>query len=376
MFLMLAEVLHLGRVASAFPDSAFWKFIDFQTSHVEWIGCSLHDLIQPAFSFLVGVALPFSLASRLDRGQTISALTRHALFRSFVLVGLGIFLRSVGRSQTNFTFEDTLTQIGLGYFFLYLLCLASPKARWTTFGLILFGYWLAFALYPSPIPGSGFQTKSVGVPEDWPHLLTGFQAHWNKNMNLASAFDQWFLNLFPRPDLFVYNGGGYTTLSFIPTLATMMLGLFAGASIRTDNDARMSFYKMLAAGCVCLLLGAALGALGVCPVVKRIWTPSWVFFSGGWCFLFLAAFHGATELAGHRKWVFPFVVIGANSIAIYCLSHLIDGFILSSLKTHLGQDFFKIFGTAFEPLLGGAMVLSVFWLMLDWMYRRKIFIRV
>lgn len=376
MFLMLAEVLHFSKVAAAFPESWFWRLLDTQTSHVAWIGCSLHDLIQPSFSFLVGVALPFSLASRLDRGQTVAALTRHALLRAFILVALGIFLRSVGRPQTNFTFEDTLTQIGLGYFPLFLLCLASARARWTALGVILVGYWLAFALYPSPTPGPEFQTKSVGVPEDWPHLLTGFQAHWNKNMNLASAFDQWFLNLFPRSEKFVYNGGGYATLSFIPTLATMLLGLFAGATLRADDDARHTVYKFLGLGCAGLLLGTVLGAVGVCPVVKRIWTPAWVIYSGGWCFLILALFHASTDLAGHRKWVFPFIVIGANSIAIYCLSHLVDGFILSSLKTHLGQDVFKIFGASYEPLLAGAMVLAIFWLGLHWMYRNKIFIRI
>ena len=114
MFLMMAEVLHMGRVASAFPDSGFWKFLDFHTSHVDWVGCSLHDMIQPSFSFLVGVALPFSIASRAAKGQSAFAMTGHALWRSLILILLGVFLRSVGRPQTNWTFEDTLTQIGLG----------------------------------------------------------------------------------------------------------------------------------------------------------------------------------------------------------------------------------------------------------------------
>src|SRR5207302_11274635 len=118
MFLMMAEVLRLSKVASNFPDSALWKFLSWHQSHVVWAGCSLHDLIQPSFSFLVGVALPFSIASRVARGQGFGRMLGHALWRSLLLVFLGIFLRSVGRPQTNFTFEDTLTQIGLGYTFL------------------------------------------------------------------------------------------------------------------------------------------------------------------------------------------------------------------------------------------------------------------
>src|SRR5437588_2614757 len=112
MFLMMAEVLNLSRVAAARPDSAFWRFLAHHQTHVDWVGCSLHDLIQPSFSFLVGVALPFSLASRLRRGEPLGMSVAHAVWRSFVLVFLGVFLRSIGRSQTNYTFEDTLSQIG------------------------------------------------------------------------------------------------------------------------------------------------------------------------------------------------------------------------------------------------------------------------
>src|SRR5204862_7962369 len=115
MFLMMAEVLRLSRMAANFPQSSFWKFLAHHQSHVEWIGCSLHDLIQPSFSFLVGVALPFSIASRVARGQTFGWMTLHAFWRALVLILLGVFLRSTHAQQTNWTFEDTLSQIGLGY---------------------------------------------------------------------------------------------------------------------------------------------------------------------------------------------------------------------------------------------------------------------
>src|SRR4029077_14970464 len=150
MFLMMAELLHVGRVAQAFSGNPVWEFLSFHTSHVEWTGCSLHDLIQPSFSFLVGVALPFSIASRAARGQSFGRMVLHALWRSLLLVLLGIFLRSVGRSQTNFTFEDTLTQIGLGYTFLFLLGYCSRLVQFLVLAAILAGYWGAFALYPLP----------------------------------------------------------------------------------------------------------------------------------------------------------------------------------------------------------------------------------
>ena len=112
MFLMVAEVLRCCRVAAAVPESGLWRFLCHHQSHVEWIGCSLHDLIQPSFSFIVGVALPFSISSRLARGQSRLQMSLHAFVRALALALLGVWLRSTGSSQTNWTFEDTLTQIG------------------------------------------------------------------------------------------------------------------------------------------------------------------------------------------------------------------------------------------------------------------------
>ncbi len=374
MFLMMAEVLHLSRVSNALPDNGFWKFLAYHQTHVEWIGCSLHDLIQPSFSFLVGVALPYSIANRLARGQQPVTMTLHAVWRSLVLILLGVFLRSTGRGQTYWTFEDTLSQIGMGYVFLFLLGFRPMRDQWIALGVVLIGYWLAFALYPLPPPG--FDYAQVGVSKDWPHLMTGFAAHWNKNSNLAWAFDTWFLNLFSRDKRFLFNGGGYATLSFIPTLGTMILGLIAGGILRSDRSRIAKVRWFVIAGGVGLLAGAVVGWLGICPVVKRIWTPSWVLYSGGWCFLLTAGFYFVVDVAGVKGWSFPLMVIGMNSIAAYCIAHLFEGFILKNLKTHLGQHAFEFFGKPYEPFFHGAAALLVMWLLLFWMYRRKLFLRI
>jgi predicted acyltransferase len=375
MFLMMAEVLEFCEVARKLPGGhRFWELLCFHQSHVEWVGCSLHDLIQPSFSFLVGVALPFSLAGRLARGQSKWKMTAHALWRSLILVFLGVFLRSTGGTQTNFTFEDTLSQIGLGYTFLFVLALASRRAQWSALVLILVGYWAAFALYR--LPGPEFDFAAVGVPADWPHHPAGFAAHWDKNSNLAWAFDTWFLNLFSRKAPFIRNGGGYATLSFIPTLATMVLGLLAGGTLNRAGGAWSKVLWLCAAAVISGLAGWGLGELGLCPVVKRIWTPSWVLYSGGWCFLFLAGFFAVLDGLKVRFWAFPLRVIGMNSIAAYCIAHLWDDFIARNLTTHLGHQPFAVLGPAYEPLLHGAGVLLVVWLILFWMYQRKLFLRI
>jgi len=373
MILMMAEVLRLSDVARAYPDSAFWGFLAFHQTHVPWAGCSLHDLIQPGFSFLVGAALPYSIASRLARGATFGPMFAHALWRSLVLIALGIFLRSMHSPQTNFTFEDTLTQIGLGYPFLFLLGFARPLAQWTAFAAILFGYWLAWALYP--LPGPGFDWRAVGVPPDWPHHFTGFLAHWNKNANLGAAFDQWFLNLFPRPEPFVANRGGYLTLSFIPTLGTMILGLVAGRWFRSSAP-RVPLKRFWIAAAAGVASGLALHWLGICPVVKRIWTPAWTLFSGGMCFAILAAFAWVLDVRGWRRWAFPLIVVGMNSIAAYMIAHLFEDFFRSSFRIHLGQDWAQLFGAGLQPLVEGSVILACYWLILYWMYRRKLFLKI
>ena len=115
MLLMMGEVLRFAHLAEAYPGNWLAGILAFNQDHVQWAGCSLHDMIQPSFSFLVGVALPYSIASRMARGSTMGKLFLHALWRSLLLAALGIFLRSQSGPITNFTFEDTLTQIGMGY---------------------------------------------------------------------------------------------------------------------------------------------------------------------------------------------------------------------------------------------------------------------
>ncbi len=374
MFLMLAEVMRLWTLHDAFPSSSLWALVAFNTTHVPWQGCSLHDLIQPAFSFLVGASLPFSIASRKASGQSFARMVGHAAWRSVLLILLGIFLRSLERPQTYWTFEDTLSQIGLGYTFLFLLAFASLRVQAAVFTAILVGFWAAFALYP--VPGPGFDYTQVGVPADWPHLYTGFLAHFNKNSNLAWAFDVWFLNLFPRESPFRFNEGGWSTLSFIPTLATMMLGMWCGQWLKTSRSTEEKLKGLVVAGVALTLSGLLLQWLHICPIVKRIWTSSYTLYSGGLIVLILAGLYAIMELRGWKRWAFPFLVIGANSIAIYVMSWTIERFVTSAILRHVGTAPFAILGAPYEPVLRGVAVMLVFWTILFWMYRRKIFLRI
>lgn len=374
MLLMMAEVLRFGKVAEAFPDSNFWAFVGFQQSHVSWVGCSLHDLIQPSFSFLVGVALPYSIASRSNNQQNRSMMWAHTIRRSLILICLGIFLRSMHKDQTNFTFEDTLTQIGLGYPILFALGFRSERIQWTALIIIILGYGTFFALYP--LPNQYFDWTETGSTADWEHNLNGFAAHWNKNTNAAWGFDRWFMNLFPRETPFKFNGGGYSTLSFIPTLGTMILGLIAGQWLRNTTSSGLLIKRFITASAILFVISVSLNLLGINPIVKRIWTPAWTLFSGGWCFLLLAGFYYIVDMKQNRSWFTLLIVIGTNSIAAYILADTLSGFIDQSFRIHIGQNYDLIFGEGYRSLISGGIVLLVeFWILYS-MYKKKIFIKI
>ena len=375
MLLMASEIARLPHaLLHDYPGNGVAFFIADMLEHREWVGVTTWDLIQPSFMFMVGVALPFSVASRRERGHAFGRLFAHAVLRSLILVLLGIFLRSQGSRQTYFTFEDVLTQIGLGYPFLFLLAWARPRWQAVAAVAILIGYWAAFALYPMPPPG--FDWTSVGVPIGWPYHLSGFAVHWDKNVNLAQAADVWFLNLFPRESPFRFNGGGYLTLNFVPSLATMIFGLLAGGLVKAAPRVSATAWRLAAWGVAGIVLGVLLHVAGVCPLVKRIWTPSWAVFSAGWAALFLAGWYAAIDLRGWKRLAFPFLVVGMNSIAMYVIVHVADRYTMDALRIHLGTAPFGWLGPTFVPVLTGATALAIFWLILWWMYRRRLFLRI
>jgi heparan-alpha-glucosaminide N-acetyltransferase len=431
MLALAAGAFGLGAVAkkTEFKDNPRWQAVAFQTDHVEWEGGTLlnlfrhdeksananrlgdwfgggvWDLIQPSFMFMVGVAIPFSYAARRARGDSTFRVWLHVFIRAFVLVALGIFLRSTGndKKQLNFTFEDVLTQIGLGYpivFGVFLLGRRSgawPLVFLAALAAILVGYWAYFASWP--LPGPDFKYTSVG-PHDgpWP-WREGLFAHWNMNTNAAQWFDVYFLNLFWRPRPWEFNGGGYLTLNFIPSMATAIFGLIAAELLRSPWPKWAKFLTLLALSAACLVGGAFAGEY-VCPIVKRIWTPSWAVYSAGWTFLILSLLYGVIDGIGFRWWAFPFVVVGMNSITMYVMQDLyefkfwvarmvrvaldvpanklyewLNGRLPEGRQIPLGDHWYSFAG-AYEPVAQATAIALVLWLICFWMYRQKFFVRI
>ena len=251
---------------------------------------------------------------------------------------------------------------------MYLLALRSRHAQWIALGVILTGYWLAFAMYP--LPGPDFDWHKAGVPQDWAFNLKGFAAHWNKNVNLAWGFDVWFLNLFPHMRTFTGNAEGYATLNFIPTLGTMILGLLAGGILKDHHAQQHRLCWLFISGVSCIAVGSCLHFLGIVPIVKRIWTPSWVLFSGGWCLLILMMFDLIIEFWGKQAWAMFLIIPGMNSIIGYVMAYI----------TQQLDRLFSIGDQAPEVmyirLMFGTAIILAEWIALWWLYRRKIFVRI
>jgi predicted acyltransferase len=223
---------------------------------------------------------------------------------------------------------------------------------------ILTGYWAWFVA--TPVPGA--------MPWE------SFAVHFQKNENAAAYFDRWFLNLFPRDKPFEANAGGYTTLNFVPSIVTMLLGLMAGELLQSNRPNWSKVARLHVGAVIVLTLGVILHETQVCPNVKRIWTPSWTLFSGGYTLAILATLFLVIDVIGWRLWAMPLVVLGVNSILLYLFGMMLRPWTLQQIRIHFGQDLFL--NTPLRPILEASAVMAVFWLLCWWLYRQRLFVRI
>ncbi|MBP7141061.1 MAG: hypothetical protein KBA71_04085 [Opitutaceae bacterium] len=372
MLFLLSAGFGFRDVARRFPDSDGWQFLASQTDHALWLGGGAWDMIQPAFMFMVGVAMPFSYGKRREAGEDLGRQFRHVAWRTVVLLLIGlVIVTKPGAERTMFLFTNVLAQIALGYPFLFLLSLTTERSQWLAIGLLGIASWMLFATYPPP--PANFNYAQVGVRPGMLEAVTlpGFFSHWNMGTNVGAEFDRWFLNLFPREKPFDYNPGGYVTLNFAPSLITMTLGLMSGARLRGVGSPRDKLVWMLLTALVCTMLGYSAGVT-VCPVVKRIWTPSWAFYSGGIVVFLLACFYYLVEIRGWKRWTFPLVVVGVNSIAAYLMDIYFRDWVMDRLRSHLD---FAIKGD-YAIIIFRTLTLLVMWVACWWMYKRKLFLKI
>lgn len=371
----MAEVAK--RQIAAAGDSPFWSAVHYQFEHVEWSGCGYWDMIQPSFMFMVGVSMAYSYVKREQQGHSYPRLFAHALIRAIVLVLLGVFLSSNGSPETNWSFMNVLSQIGLGYAFLFLLWRRGLLVQIVAVIALLAATWWMYTSYPEAGIDVKTDNPGIGLTRQWAQEnLTGIAPAWHKSANIGHAIDVRVLNWFPREKPFEFNSGGYQTINFIPSLATMILGLICGEWLRGPLTDKRKFWSILLLGCVCLLLGWGLFQFDVIPLVKRIWTPSWALFSSGLCCFILAALFGIIDIMQLRAWSFPLVVVGTNSMAVYLMSQMMKPWVGRSLQTHFGSNLFLMLGELWEPMLKSCLIGLVFWFTCLWLYKQRVFLRI
>jgi len=328
-------------------DSEFLRGWLTQLTHVDWEGFRSWDLIMPLFLFIVGVAMPFAFNKRLQRGDSKRQLYFHIIKRTIILFFLGMIaqghLLEYDLSRLHI-YSNTLQAIAAGYLITSLVLL-NLNIRWqliTTTGLLLL-FWALMAWVPVPEYGAGVLTPDG---------------------NLAIYLDKVILGRFE-------DGTSYTwILSSITFGCTVMLGALAGQLLRANRTGAIKVAQLTAAGLGCLAL--ALLWHNWFPIIKHIWTSSFVLFSAGLCYLLLALFYLVIDVWGFKKWAFGFVVIGMNAIAVYMVTRLFDfrhvgNIFVGNLAKWLGQ---------WSDFAQAAAAFAAIWLILYWMYRKKSFIKI
>lgn len=321
-------------------------FIKTQLQHAEWEGFQFEDLIMPLFLFIVGVVMPFSFAKRLEAGSKVR-LYLHVIRRTVILFILGMvaqgYLLEYDLSKLHI-YCNTLQAIAAGYIISAFIILSMP-VLWqavTTTGLLIL-FWLLMVLVPVPEIGAGVLT-----PEG----------------NLAIYLDKLILGSFQDETTYTW------MLSSMTFATTVMLGVFAGHWLRTNRTGLKKVAGLAAAGAACLIGGYLWGFLF--PIIKHLWTSSFVLFSGGICLLLLALFYLVIDVWGLKKWAFVFKVIGMNAIAVYMAVHIIDfwsigNVFVGGLSRWLGD---------WIGFVQAVAAFAVVWLILFWMYRKKSFIKI
>jgi len=315
-----------------------WGPLGLQFEHVEWEGLVFWDLIQPAFMFMVGLAMPFAVAARLRRGDE-SSVWRHVAYRAVMLIVLSNVLISISAGEPRFQLINVLAQIGFTYFICYWLMKLPLRAQAITAGLILAGYTALF------------------------HLFPGSEGAYSMGDNFGERVDQFIFG--------ASNRGHWATINFIPSTVTTLFGVWCGyLLIEKGSHARRM--NLLAAGAGgCFAVGLLLSTFD--PIIKRIHTASFTLVSGGLVISMLLAFYWLVEVRGYRQATFPLVVVGMNSMFIYCLHMLQTRWIERAVGVFV--DDFAFLGK-WAPSALAISAFLVMWYLCLWLYRRRIFIRI
>ncbi|WP_432329586.1 acyltransferase family protein [Mucilaginibacter sp. P25] len=353
-------------VVHALAKATGWPLLVWmsgQLHHTEWNGITFYDMIFPLFLFIAGVSMPYSMGNKVAKhgvaypyllpSSSKGEIYRSMIRRTIILLFLGVVVNGLFKFNglENTRFASVLGRIGLAWFFagvIYLNFGTRGQILW--FGILLFGYWAAMELIPVPGYGAGVLTMNGSLESYIDRLLLPGRLH-----------DK------------VHDPEGI--LSTIPAIGTAILGIFTGQFLKLES-AKWPMWKK---GICLFAVGVLFIGLGMLwnlafPINKRLWTSSFVMFVGGWSLVFLSVFYLVIDVAGYKKWAFPFVLIGVNSILIYLASEgMVDfqhtaNFFFGGIVSHLAQSW--------QPVWAAIFIVVVQLALLYFLYRNKIFLKI
>ena len=339
-----------------------WSAIHPPLAHAPWHGWTPTDLIFPFFLFIVGVSMTFSFASRAGRGDDRRALMLNAMRRAAVLFALGLVLHGFPNylDIADLRIPGVLQRIALAYLVASAIVLyLGRNAQVMAAAALLLGYWAVMMLVPVPGGSAGVLEPGLDIGAYIDRAIFGTNHLWSQ----ARTWDPEGL------------------LSTLPAVGTVLLGVFAGAWLRSGRDAPTKAVGLFLAGNIGLVLGLMWHPLF--PINKNLWTSSYVVFTAGMACHFLAVCYWLIDVKGYRRWATPFVIFGVNAIAAFFLSGLFAR-ILTMIPA--GGTTLKglLYGTLFEPFLSpvNASLAYAIGFVLLWLgimtvfYRRGVFIKV
>jgi predicted acyltransferase len=345
MFLLVAEAALLYESLLVPELEGTWVHaVATQFTHHPWHGLRFWDLVQPFFMFIVGVAMPFSFARRWERGDSDTAILRHAVTRSLVLLALGIGLHVVYAGRLVFELWNVLAQLSVTYLLAFLLMRTSTRTQLLfTVGLLV----LTELLYRL-----------------WP--VAGFDQPFTPDKNFGAWLDLVLMGKL--------SSGHWVAVNALPTTAHTVWGVLAGYVLRSDRAPSRKITILLMAGAIGLVVGYGLDP--VTPIVKRICTSSFVIVTGGWCLIGLAVSYWIIDVKGWRRWAQFAIVFGMNPLFIYLFSQSGGNGWLRGIAEPVTQG---TLGWGGEVLVGFAtavVVLAMDWYLVHWLFKRRIFIRI
>ena len=337
--LIMLVLVSNGLGISALEAYPSLRWLARQFDHSAWTGITFWDLIQPAFTFMVGVAMPFALERRRAEGATFADLFRHVCWRALILIALSNLFSNFGENHLQLQLINVLSQIAFGYVICFLILQLRPAGQVVMGIVLLAAQWALFEMFPGP------------------------QGPFSQVGNIGQVIDRAVLG-------YTYSGY-YVTINCLGNAVVILCGCWTGMLLRSRRPHAFTLGALAAAATGACLAGLALEPFN--PVIKRLWTASFTFLGVAWVIAGMAALFWLVDVKGWRKWTFPFVVLGMNSIFAYGFWQLLGGWLADGLVVFTKRFAFLGAGGEIPHRL---VVLSVMWGLCYWLYRRRIFLKV